>query len=161
MSVFHIVILWLHLLGAIAWIGGMIFLSCVLAPLVRNPAAPSEFMAVFRSSARRFRIVVWIAVALLVSTGFRLLHDRGLPLTDLSLWPPMVRAKVILVAMLLTLTMLHDLVLGPRMREFTARAEAGTSPLAQALVGAIGWLPRAALFLALAVVGVGLLVAHS
>jgi uncharacterized membrane protein len=51
-------LVWLHVLAAVSWIGGMIFLSLVLAPLVRNRKAAPEFMALFRSAARRFRFVV-------------------------------------------------------------------------------------------------------
>ena len=45
----------LHILAAVTWIGGMIFLSLVLAPLVRGRKAAPEFMALFRSAALRFR----------------------------------------------------------------------------------------------------------
>lgn len=32
-------LVWLHVLAAVSWIGGMIFLSLVLAPLVRSRKA--------------------------------------------------------------------------------------------------------------------------
>ena len=71
-------LVWLHVLAAVSWIGGMIFLSLVLAPLVRSRKAAPEFMALFRSGARRFRFGVWGAIAVLLSTGPMLLQQRGL-----------------------------------------------------------------------------------
>ncbi|HWV44791.1 MAG TPA: hypothetical protein VN039_02010, partial [Nitrospira sp.] len=56
----------LHILAAVTWIGGMIFLSLVLAPLVRGRKAAPEFMALFRSAALRFRPIVWVAIAVLL-----------------------------------------------------------------------------------------------
>ena len=52
---FYLLLLWIHLLAAIGWIGGMLFLSLVLAPLVRSRKAAADFMALFRLAARRFR----------------------------------------------------------------------------------------------------------
>ena len=66
---FYLLLLWIHLLAAIGCIGGMLFLSLVLAPLVRSRKAAPDFMALFRLAARRFRLFVWSAIVLLLSTG--------------------------------------------------------------------------------------------
>jgi uncharacterized membrane protein len=72
----------LHVLASVSWIGGMIFLSLVLAPLVRSRQAAPECMALFRSAALRFRIVVWLAMGVLLTTGPVLLSQRGMEVTN-------------------------------------------------------------------------------
>jgi copper resistance protein D len=113
----------LHILAAVTWVGGMLFLSLVLAPLVRSRKAAPEFMAWFRSAALRFRIVAWVAIGVLLLTGPMLLSQRGLALTVPSSWPHIVRLKLALVGVLLVLTALHDLVLGPRVSHAVAIPE--------------------------------------
>ncbi len=144
-------VVWIHLLAAVSWIGGMIFLSLVLAPLVRSRKAAPEFMALFRSAARRFRFVVWAAVALLLSTGPILLHERGFSIVDPSQWPQVLRIKIGLVILLLALTFAHDLLLGARISQISANPENAKTVWEQTLVRTASWLPRVALLLALGV----------
>jgi putative copper export protein len=156
-----ILLIWLHLLAAISWIGGMIFLSLVLAPLVRQRKAAPEFLALFRSAALKFRVVVWVAVAVLVSTGPLLLQQRGVSVIDPSQWPWALRIKIGFVVGLLALTVAHDLILGPRMRTISAIPEADRSPSEQVLLRTSSWLPRLALVLALCVVLAAAMLARS
>lgn len=160
-SYLHILLTWLHLLAAISWIGGMIFLSLVLAPIVRSRKAAPEFMALFRSAARRFRFVVWSAIALLLSTGPMLLRQKGLSVIDPAAWPQVLWIKLGLVAALLFLTFLHELLLGPRMRTLSAiPADAGSS-WERLMLHAASWVPRAAMLLALGVVFAAAVLARS
>lgn len=147
-----IVLVWLHLLAAISWIGGMVFLSVVLAPLVRGRKAAPEFTALFRSAALRFRIVVWSAMAVLLTTGPLLLWQRGIPSTTPSLWPQVLMVKLGLVALLLVLTLSHDLLLGPMVSRLSAIPEVARTTGQQRLIQLARWLPRLSLLLALAVV---------
>ncbi len=144
--------LWLHLVAAISWIGGMVFLSVVLAPLVRQRKAAPEFPALFRTAALRFRIVVWTAIAILLSTGPLLLAGRGYPLTDPTRWPAVLYVKLGLVGLLLLLTFSHDLLLGPLVSRSTAIPECARSSWERALVQSARWVPRLSLLIALAVV---------
>lgn len=156
-----IFLIWLHLLAAISWIGGMIFLSLVLAPLVRQRKAAPEFTALFRSAALKFRVVVWVAVAVLLSTGPLLLHQRGVSVIDPSQWPWALRTKIGFVVGLLALTAAHDLILGPQIRNISAIPEAARSSWEQALMRTAAWLPRLALVLALCVVLAAAMLARS
>jgi len=147
-----IVLTWLHLVAAISWIGGMIFISLVLAPLVRQRKAAPEFMALFRSAALRFRLVVWSAIAVLLSTGPVLLHQRGLSLADPSQWPQVLRIKIGLVLVLLILTVAHDLILGPQIRNISAIPERARCSWDRTLVRTSVLLPRVALLVGLLLV---------
>ncbi len=141
----------LHILAAVTWVGGMIFLSLVLAPLVRGRKAAPEFMALFRSAALRFRLLVWVAIAILLTTGPMLLAHRGISITQPSSWPALVTVKLMLVGLLLVLTLLHDLVLGPRVSRASAIPESQRTTGEQVVFKTARWLPRLSLFVALAV----------
>lgn len=156
-----IVLIWLHLLAAVTWIGGMIFLSLVLAPLVRGRKAAPEFMALFRSAARRFRVVVWSAMVLLLSTGPALIHQRGLSFFNPSEWPLVLRVKLGLVGALFLLTLVHDLLLGPQMSKITALTEKDRSSKERALVRTSSWVPRIALLISLGVLAAAVLLTRS
>lgn len=151
----------LHLLAAVTWVGGMIFLSLVLAPLVRGRKAAPEFMAMFRSAALRFRPIVWIAMAILLITGPMLLSHRGLSVMAPASWPGIVTMKLTLVALLLFLTLLHDLVLGPQVSRVSAIAESQRTTGEQVIFKSARWLPRLSLLIALAVVVAAAVLARS
>jgi uncharacterized membrane protein len=146
-----VLLVWFHMLAAVSWIGGMIFLSLVLAPLVRSRKTAPEFMALFRSAARRFRFVVWGAIAVLLSTGPVLLQQRGLSLLDPAGWPHVLWMKLGLVGALLHLTVVHDLLLGPHVRKISALPVDDRSSWEQTIVRTSSWVPRVALLLALLV----------
>jgi putative copper resistance protein D len=151
----------LHILAAMSWVGGMIFLSLVLAPLVRSRKAAPEFMALFRSAALRFRPVVWTAIGILLITGPLLLSQRGLSVTDPASWPGIVTVKLALVGLLLFLTLLHDLLLGPRVSRVSAIPESQRTTGEQFVFKTARWLPRLSLLLALAVVVSAVVLARS
>jgi copper resistance protein D len=151
----------LHLLAAVSWVGGMIFLSLVLAPLVRSRKAAPEFMALFRSAALRFRPIVWVAMAILLMTGPMLLSQRGLSVMAPASWPGIVTVKLMLVALLLFLTLLHDLVFGPQVSRISAIAESQRTTGEQVIFKSARWLPRLSLLIALAVLVAAAMLARS
>lgn len=151
----------LHILAAVTWIGGMLFLSLVLAPVVRSRKAAPEFMALFRSAALRFRVVAWTAIGALLLTGPMLLLQRGISLSAPSSWPYIVRLKLALVGVLLVLTVLHDLVLGPRVSRTVAIPESSRTAWDHLVVRTARWLPRVSLLLALAVMVAASVLARS
>ena len=151
----------LHILAAIAWIGGMMFLSLVLAPLVRSRKAVPEVMALFRSAALRFRILVWVAIGILLTTGPMLLAQRGIDITNPATWPGIVTIKLGLVTLLLLLTFSHDVVLGPKVSQVSAIPVASRTAWEQTVVRTARWLPRLSLLVSLAVVVAAAVLAHS
>lgn len=150
-----------HILAAVTWIGGMIFLSLVLAPLVRGRKAAPEFMALFRSAALRFRPIVWVAIAVLLTTGPLLLSQRGIQLTSPASWSGIVTVKLTLVGLLVVLTLLHDLVFGPQVSRVSAIAESQRTTGERVVFKSARLLPRLSLLIALAVVIAGAMLARS
>jgi uncharacterized membrane protein len=151
----------LHILAAVTWIGGMIFLSLVLAPLVRGRKAAPEFMALFRSAALRFRPIVWVAIAVLLATGPMLLSLRGVQVSSPTSWTGIVTVKLMLVALLLLLTLLHDLVFGPQVSRVSAIPNSQRTAGEQVVFKTARWLPRLSLVIGLAVMIAATMLARS
>jgi uncharacterized membrane protein len=60
----------LHVLAAIVWVGGMFFAHQVLRPVAAAQLEPPARLAQWAAVFDRFFVWVWIAVALLLATGF-------------------------------------------------------------------------------------------
>ena len=146
-----VLLVWLHLLAAISWIGGTVFLSLVLVPMLTLEPFASQKSLLLRTVARRFRAVVWGAIAVLLSTGPLLLHQRGIPITDPSGWPKVLVAKLGLVAILLFFTVAHDLIIGPRVGRVLQLPTENRTGLDLTLVVWSPWIARCSLLLSLAV----------
>jgi uncharacterized membrane protein len=144
-------LVWLHLLAAISWIGGTIFLSVVLVPVLKREPFASQKALLFRTIAMRFRVVVWGAIAVLLLTGPLLLHQRGIPIADPSGWPMVLVVKLGLVAVLLLLTLTHDLIIGPRVGRIVQLPTKSRTRFDHTLVQWSPWVARFSLVLALAV----------
>ena len=114
--------LWLHVLSAAVWLGGLLFQSHILFPLLAR-GAPGEPVA---QAVRRFRRVAWTALGLLVLTG---LHN----LTRLPPVAAMVESgvlkllalKLFLVVVLLMLSAHRDFGVAARLLRAVA---AGRDP---------------------------------
>ena len=66
--------LWLHLVAAVIWVGGMLFLVAVLRPAVMGTQKEScgslqERAELFRQIHSRFRAIIGVMIALLIITG--------------------------------------------------------------------------------------------
>jgi copper resistance protein D len=151
----------LHILATVAWIGGMVFLSFVLAPLVRSRQATSEAVVLFRSSARRFRLVVWGAMTLLLITGPPLLAQRNIALMHPSTWPQIVVVKLGLVAVLFLFTFSHDLFLGQKFSRISAIPAYTRTAWERTVLASARWLPRLSLLIASAIVVAAAILARS
>ena len=65
-------VLWLHVVSAVVWVGGLAYQSHVLLPLARRGE-----VAPFAEAARRARAVTWTAISLVVLTGFYNITQLG------------------------------------------------------------------------------------
>ncbi|GLC23826.1 DUF4149 domain-containing protein [Roseisolibacter agri] len=147
-----------HVLAALGWLGGMFFLALVGAPVLRQVEPPALRQQLFQQLGLRFRTVGWALLATLLATGLLVLHYRGLLRWSGVLGAPAfwrtatghaLAAKLAAVTVMLTVSLVHDFVLGP----VAGRLAAG-SPSALRLRRRAAWLARVN-----ALVGVVLVVA--
>jgi len=155
-----VVLVWLHLLAAVVWIGGMVFLSLVLVPVLKREPFAVQRGALIRAAALRFRVMVWISIGLLLTTGPLLAMRRGWSLGEADGWPAVLIVKLALVGILLMLTVAHDFFIGPRVGRILQTPEPLRTGHDRLLVAGSPWLPRLSLLLALAVLGIAVMVAR-
>jgi uncharacterized membrane protein len=157
MRILYLLSVWLHILTAAVWLGGMLFLVLVLLPVVRRPEYQKSAGMLFHAAGLRFRGVGWIGFGLLILTGVVNLAYRQITwatLTTAAFWQgPFGRTlgwKLLLVAITLLASAYHDFYAGPRA---TAAWQADpTSSEAQRLRKQASWFGRLNLLLGLAIV---------
>jgi len=138
----RIVVVWLHLLAAAVWVGGLVSTTHLVIPsLARGDRA-------FLPLLGRARMAAWAALGLLLVSGLENLRHVRLD-------SPWVMAKLVLVVALLALAAHRDFALVPRATRAIAR---GTAP-ARALAG-VRWLDRVLLLLAVVVLFLGVAIAR-
>lgn len=147
---------WLHILAASVWLGGMVFFAAVIVPVMRNDALREKVGALVHELGVRFRTVGWTCLVLLLVTGLYNLHYRGL-LDDLlttSFWGTsfgqILAIKLVLFGVVLTISGVHDFFIGPRATELLQKDP--NDPRAQRMRKAASRFGRANLLLGLAVV---------
>ncbi len=139
----------------------MIFLSVVLVPVLKREPFASQKAVLFLAMARRFRAVVWTAIAMLLFTGPLLLHLRGIPIANPSEWPMILTAKLGLVTILLLLTLTHDLIIGPRVGRIGQLPTESRTRFDHALVLWSRGIARLSLLFALAVLLAAIILVRS
>ena len=109
----------IHVFAALFWLGGMFFLAAVGAPVLRKVEPAELRAALFRQLGEQFRVVGWVAIAILLITGVINLHLRGLlpALLDGGFWGTgygvTLAWKIGAVAGMLVIQAIHDFIVGP------------------------------------------------
>ena len=145
----YILSLWIHLVAATAWIGGMIFFAAVVVPGLRDaslrPAAP----AVLRVVGERYGKFGWATLAVLLVTGCTNLWLRGIGWAQLSapeFWSSgfgrTLFHKLLLVGLALAAAVSHHVLV---------RTTPGEPTLAPAARVRASWIGRAILAFSLGV----------
>ena len=148
----RLVVLYLHVVGAVVWIGGLAYQAHVLLPAARRGA-----VAPFADAARRARPVTWTAIGVVVLTGFYNVTQLGdLARVMESGAGLMLAGKFILVILAVALTSQRDFA---QLTLLNAALTSGGDP-ARAL-RAITRLDRVVLLLALIVIYLGLAISRS
>ena len=121
MHTVYLVSVWVHILAAIVWIGGMFFLVLVVVPWLRGARQRFDVSSFLNETGTRFRTIGWICFGILVVTGSLNLWFRGVRLSDFfraewlsSPFGETVLLKIGVFAVVLVVSALHDFVIGPR-----------------------------------------------
>ena len=125
------VIVFIHIISAITWLGGMLFLAMVMVPLARRDPESVGFNATAPSAAEKFVRVAWASMIVLAGSGVLPGVDavgdsagrRSSPVSD---WPlssqlPADERRACSSSWSSS-ALAHDFWLGPRMMD---RLEAG------------------------------------
>ena len=148
----RLVVLYLHVVGAVVWIGGLAYQAHVLLPAARRGA-----VAPFADAARRARPVAWTAIGVVVLTGLYNVTQLGdLARVMESGAGLMLAGKFILVILAIALTSQRDFA---QLTLLNAAVTSGGDP--SRALRAIARLDRVVLLLALVVIYLGLAISRS
>ncbi|HWN30909.1 MAG TPA: CopD family protein [Burkholderiales bacterium] len=67
----------LHVLGVVVWVGGMFFAYLALRPVVARQFEPPQKLKLWQGVLQRFFFWVWLAVALILSSGLYMMWQLG------------------------------------------------------------------------------------
>ena len=112
-------ILWLHLLAAIIWIGGLVFQLLVVFPMLVRTTPTAERVRLALSLEARFRVLVWPAVGVVLFTGLVNLMNvwYATVVTAGSIPPtfvPVLSVKLCLVLGMIALQAVQQLLVQPK-----------------------------------------------
>lgn len=154
-----------HVLAAAAWIGGMLFMALVLVPGLRKLEDARMRRELIHATGGYFRLVGWVALAVLLVTGALNLIGRGMgPQVWLQaeFWRAgygrMLAAKLLIFVCILAISVVHDWFIGLRAND--AQVIAPGSPQALRLRRLATWFGRFNLLLSIAMLVLGILLSR-
>lgn len=122
MNILRISIVLIHILAALIWLGGMFFIALVVVPVMRKIESPAERNEILSVTAKRFRVVSWMSILVLLVTGVLNAINHGVTIDLISTgtlfssyFGKVITVKVILVFIMLVLSVIHDFFLGPQL----------------------------------------------
>ena len=89
-------LLTLHIVGVVIWVGGMFFAYVCLRPVLVGLFDPQQRLRVWRSVFARFFVWVWWAVALIGGSGLIMLVQRGFATAPLA-WHQMMGSGLVMI----------------------------------------------------------------
>lgn len=147
----RLVLVWLHVLGVVVWMGGLVYQARVLAPAARRGD-----VAGFAAAAARARPVAWAALITVVLTGLYNVTQIGPAQRVIeSGAATLLAGKFLLVMIVLPLSAHRDFAQVAALRRLLA---SGGDP--GPVLARIAWLDRAVLALTAVVLYLGLAVAR-
>jgi putative copper export protein len=110
------VVHWLHLMAAIVWVGGTLFTSIVVQPVLRATLPEDRRMAFYAEIGRRLSVVQWTTWSILLLTGlYKLWGVRETPEVFYGPFGRILAVKLSFVAIMVALSLVHSLSWGPAM----------------------------------------------
>jgi len=127
MRFLYLASVWLHILAAMTWVGGMVVFVLALMPFLRRQSGAVR-AALLEDFGRRFRNVEWLCFVVLAATGTFNLWMRGVRLGDFarpewraSAFGELVLLKVSLVFVAMVITWLHERAVSSRHARWLGR----------------------------------------
>ena len=127
MDTLYLLAVWVHILAAIIWLGGLLFLVLVVVPWLKR-GSTERAVLFLTETGERFRYVGWLCFAVLAATGTFSLWVRGIGLSDVgdpawwsSPFGTALALKLTLFTAIVVVSAVHDFVIGPQATEALAR----------------------------------------
>jgi uncharacterized membrane protein len=126
-------VLWVHIVAATVWVGGIIFLGLVMEPIARSlipdPFERSKFVA---KVGIRFNALGWGSLGILAVTGlYNLVRAAGglayVPALMNTSFGLVLDAKLIFVLGMVLITAHHTFIAGPKVRKLIIELESTRS----------------------------------
>jgi len=162
MRALYLLSVWVHVLSAIVWVGGSVFLALILVPAMRQSQYREVAAGIVSWTGRRFRTVGWICFGLFIATGTFNLGFRGYTWGDLfdgalfaGPFGHTLAVKLATFGVVLILSAIHDFFVGPKAAELMRTDP--RSPQAQKLRRRASWFGRLNLLLALIAIWLGVM----
>lgn len=118
MSTWYLVSVFVHILFAAFWIGGMLFLPLVILPGIRQHP---DRIAILYKTGLKFRYYGWIVLSGLLATGLLSMYLRGMPFTweffTQSDYGVLVSYKLLIFTGILLVSGTHDFLFGRKALE--------------------------------------------
>ena len=113
MSTVYLISVFVHVICAAFWIGGMLFIPLVLVPGIKNQ--PNRVLLLHKTGIK-FRFYGWFAVIILIVSGVLNIHFRGLPFTiaffTSTSYGKLLSIKLVLFVLMLLISGIHDFYFG-------------------------------------------------
>ncbi len=116
--------LFLHIISAIFWVGGMLFLVAVVAPYLKSLPNPEDRAKIYQVVGKQYRFWGWVAIITLLVSGPAILYFLyGIP--PIGIVSPSLHStgfgrtlaiKLSLVLLIVLSSLLHDFWIGPKAR---------------------------------------------
>ncbi len=119
---FDAIVLWLHVLGAVIFVGPQVFLAAIAMPAIRSVSDAKVRQDLTRKITRGFGMLGGGALGLVILTGFwnfAQAQDDGL--MDIKRYFIILNIKMTLAILVVILTALHGMVLGRNLQQLQER----------------------------------------
>jgi len=151
-NTWYYISVWLHIVAAAFWIGGMLFLPLILLPGIKNNP---ERRNLLMSTGLKFRFYGYIVLAIMFVTGLFNIYLRGISFSlDFFIktrYGQLVELKIILFVLMLMISLMHDLIVGRKAIEQMEN---------QNIKWIARWTGRILLFIALIMAYIGVIIAR-
>lgn len=138
MTTAYYISVWLHIICAAFWIGGMLFLPLVLLPAIKNNP---ERRKLLMATGLKFRFYGYIVLTLAFLTGLLNVYTRGLTFSwsffTESNYGKLVSVKIILFIVMLLTSLVHDMLAGKKAMEQMGEQESARFKLVARWTGRI------------------------
>ena len=113
MTTYYLISVFVHVICAAFWIGGMLFIPLVLVPGIKQQ--PNRVLLLHKTGIK-FRFYGWLSVMVLIITGVLNIHFRGLPFTidffTSTSYGKLLTIKLVLFVVMLLVGGIHDFYFG-------------------------------------------------